>query len=70
MAMFPDLTDCDTVSSFAGIEKKTDWSTWNVYLKVTEPFEAMIHMPDATSHRSMEMIERFIFCPHVLQTMP
>ena len=35
LPLFHALTGCDTVSSFAGIGKKTAWVAWNVYPEVT-----------------------------------
>jgi len=60
LPMFHAITGCDTVSSFAGIGKKTAWSTWNAYSEVTEAFEEMEHMADPISDESMEMLERFV----------
>ena len=51
---------CDTVSSFAGIGKKTAWAAWNVYPEVTEAFEELMHMADPFSDRTLEVIERFV----------
>ena len=45
LPLFHALTGCDTVSSFAGIGKKTAWAAWNVYPEVTEAFEEL-HMAD------------------------
>ena len=44
LPLFHALTGCDTVSSFAGIGKKTAWAAWNVYPEVTEAFEELMHM--------------------------
>ena len=58
--MFHALTGCDTVSSFAGIGKKTAWAAWNVYPDVTEAFEELMHMAYPISDRTLEVIERFV----------
>ena len=55
LPLFHALTGCDTVSSFAGIGKKTAWAAWNV----TEAFEEL-HMADPISDRTLEVIERFV----------
>ena len=44
LPMFHALTGCDTVSSFAGIGKKTAWSTWYAYPEVTGAFEELAIM--------------------------
>ena len=49
-------TECDTVSSFEGIGKKTAWAAWNVYPEVTEAFEELIHMADPITDRTLEVI--------------
>ena len=60
LPLFHALTGCDTLSSFAGIEKKTAWAAWNVYPEVTETFEGIMHMADPISDRTLEVIERFV----------
>ena len=60
LPLFHALTGCDTVSSFAGIGKKTAWAAWNVYPEVTEAFEELMHMADPISDRTLEVIERFV----------
>ena len=60
LPLFHALTGCDTLSSFAGIEKKTAWAAWNVYPEVTETFEELMHMADPISDRTLEVIERFV----------
>jgi hypothetical protein len=60
LPIFHALTGCDTVSSMAGIGKKTAWSTWNAYPDVTEAFEELAHMPGDISSKSMESLERFV----------
>ena len=59
LQMLHALTGCDTVSSFAGIGKKTAWTAWNVYPEVTEAFEELMHMADPISDRTLEVVERF-----------
>ena len=53
LPLFHALTGCDTVSSFAGIRKKTTWAAWNVYPEVTEAFEELMHIADHISDRSI-----------------
>ena len=60
LPLFHALIGCDTVSSFAGIGKKTAWAAWNVYPEVTEAFEELIHMTYPISDRTLEVIERFV----------
>ena len=60
LPLFHALTGCDTVSSFAGIGKKTAWAAWNVYPEVTEAFEELMHMADPISDRTLKVIERFV----------
>ena len=60
LPLFHALTGGDTVSSFAGIGKKTSWAAWNVYPEVTEAFEELMHMADPISDRTLEVIERFV----------
>ena len=60
LPLFHALTGCDTVSSFAGIGKKTAWAAWNVYPEVTEAFEELLRMADPISDRTLEVIERFV----------
>ena len=60
LPLFHAITGCDTVSSFAGIGKKTAWAAWNVYPEVTEAFEELLHMADPISDRTLEVIERFV----------
>ena len=60
LPLFHALTGCDTVSSFAGIGKKTAWAAWNVYPEVSEAFEELMHMADPISDRTLEVIERFV----------
>ena len=61
--LFHVLTGCDTVSSFAGIGKKTAWAAWNVHPEVTESFEELMHMADHISDRTLKVIERFVVGP-------
>ena len=58
--LFHALTWCDTVSSFAGIGKKTAWAAWNVYPEVTEAFEDLMHMADPISDMTLEVMWRFV----------
>ena len=60
LPLFHALTGYDTVSSFAGIGKKTAWAAWNVYPEVTEAFEELMHMADPICDRTLEVIERFV----------
>ena len=60
LPLFHALTGCDTVSSFAGIGKKTSWAAWNVYPEVTDAFDELMHMADPISDRTLEVIERFV----------
>ena len=60
LPLFHALTGCDTVSSFAGIGKKTAWADGNVYPDVTESFAELMHMADPISDRTLEVIERFV----------
>ena len=52
LPLFHSLIGCDTVSSFAGIGKKTAWAAWNVYPDVTEAFEELMDMADHISDRT------------------
>ena len=60
LPLFHALKGCDTVSSFAGMGKKTACAAWNVYPEVTEAFEELMHMADPISDRTLEVIERFV----------
>ena len=60
LPLFHALTGCDTVSSLAGIGKKTAWAAWNVYPEVIEAFEDLMHMATPISDRTSEVIERFV----------
>ena len=60
LLLFHALTGCDTVSSFAGIGKKTALAAWNVYPEVTEAFEELMHMSYPINDRTLEVIERFV----------
>ncbi len=44
--VFHAFTDCDTVSAFCGIEKRTAWKTWKVFPEATEAFEDHLMHPD------------------------
>ena len=44
LPLFHALTGCDTVSSFAGIGKKTAWAAWNVYPEVTDAFVELMQI--------------------------
>ena len=54
------FTGCDTVSAFAGRDKKTAWNTWKVFPDVNEAFEHLLLMEDDISESSMSLLERFV----------
>ena len=58
--IFHVLTGCDTVSSFAGREKKTTCEIWKVFPEVTDAFEELLRMPSDVTEESMSLLERFV----------
>ena len=61
LMMFHALTGCDTVSSFRGRGKKTAWTAWLSYPKVTETFLALLSLPiEDIDQNILNEIERFI----------
>ena len=54
-----------TVSSFAGIGKKSALSAWNVYPEVIEAFEELVHMAAPSIDRTLEVMERFVVGTHI-----
>ena len=60
LPIFHALTECDTVSSFAGIGKKTAWEIWKVFPEVTDAFKELLRMPSDVSEESMSHLERFV----------
>lgn len=54
------ISGCDTVSSFAGIGKKTVWDVWRSLPSLTTLFGHLSQTPEAISDHDMEEIERFV----------
>ena len=52
------------MSFHVGIGKKVAWLTYNVSTKFIEALEELMHMTDAISDKSMEIIE--YFAVHIL----
>ena len=58
--IFHALTGCDTVSSFNGRGKKTAWSAWQGFPKVTEALEAIMEMPTVLEDEVLALLEQFL----------
>ena len=60
LPFFHAFTGCDTVSSFAGKEKKSAWTTWISCTEETKVFSALASVPDTISDEWMSIIERCV----------
>ena len=58
--MFHALTGCDTVSSFAGHDKKSAWVIWNVLPELTDALLQLPFAPSKIPEYVMQSIERFV----------
>ena len=54
LPMFQSLTECDTVSSFAGRGKKTCWEVWHVFPELTA---ALLRLSSAPVEFPMEIFD-------------
>ena len=53
------VSGCDTVSSIAGIGKKTVWDIWNLMRNLGKVFYRLSHAPAEVTNDDMDEIERF-----------
>ena len=60
LPMFHAFTGCDTVSSFCGRGKKTEWNAWNVFPEAKQVFEALQLMQTDMNESTMATVERFV----------
>ena len=61
LPVFHAFTGCDTVSSFAGIGKKTAWDTWKAFPEISNAFLEMTDQPTTISRESvLPLLERFV----------
>ena len=60
LLMFHSLTGCDTVSSFAGREKKTFLEVWHAYPELTTALQRLSSTPLEFSMDIFDTIQRFI----------
>ena len=61
LPLFHSLTGCDTVSGFSGKGKKTAWTVWKIYPKLTKIIIQINDNP-ASIHENevMKHVERFV----------
>ena len=54
------FSECDAVSAFRGIDKKTAWTAWRIMPHLTALFASLSHEPCEVSFADMEQIERCV----------
>ena len=60
LPIFHAVTVCDTVSAFAGKQKKTAFDAWQVYPEITHVFFCLVENPQTISEEQLQKLERFV----------